>query len=328
MLGNEQSKRSANWNGSHVTCLLVHKCDGLNHEFCQRIRDVFVEYNIAIWRDHFRAGQHIKCRVEHSAFHEIDVVVYVFCPESAKSSACKHELRAAKNNGLPVLVILRKGEVPSEYRDRMYLDVRVTSDDLLDPKLRQLAPEVYGRGCLSRTIKGLRRPDADPVELRELALSIACKAHEGIVVEFLGQLASIYDEMTDPVVRFWVATAVSRTGSADAPVILRRFASQERKKHPHEYPLRAITEGLRLLGQPLESLDNNVAPSRNGDSQRTTSLRKKTTLIAVMIGLLALMAAFMMELNSTAQSYYPNTSGFDRGRCRVVTILSTLSACG
>jgi len=32
--------------------------------------------------------------------------------------------------------------------------------------------------------------------------------------------------------------------------------------------------------------------------------------------------------NSTAQSYYPNTSGFDRGRCRVVTILSTLSACG
>lgn len=239
----------SSYSGAFATCFFSHKCDDRNsrtgerHKFATLVGDMFRRHGLELLVDPFSPGVEVGARIRAIDFQAL---VFLCCPKSLDSEACKEELRIAQQKSVPVFVIRWRGKVPKEHRDRMFLDLPRVAGDEREKALGELASQIHPRAVLYREIRALGRGESPELH-REAAQRVADIANRDptAMAEFLEMLVRECPPGLDERAHYWLALALGRTGDPDAVNVLRQWGAWE---NLHPLVQAGIRESLQALG--------------------------------------------------------------------------------
>jgi hypothetical protein len=218
---------------SHITeidsieCLASHKCSEETHKLIDhRIRNIFKKHKVNLLRDKFDPGDDIDARIET---FDIQALLFFFNPDSWASQYCRKELGAAERLSIPVFLIRLAGDVPMEYKRRIYLDLPTLDNNMFKYQMEELAVAIHTRGCLYRNINCLYEL---PVEKSYGVIKeIYDLTDRTVLAEFVDQLGEQFFQVDNPTTQFWIATTIGKAGTLKAKGVLEGLLKQD--NHPY-----------------------------------------------------------------------------------------------
>jgi hypothetical protein len=226
--------------GSDLTCFAsYHWDDDPRRALLARMSAACERAGVRLQFEAFEVGLHIARRMETIEF---DSFVFLCTPASWASAACQAELRTARNRHVPVVTVRLRGEVPSELRERVFLDLEGVSGRAKAALLRELAGTMARRAWLHRRLLALDAP-ADPAVPWKEAKQLVEEVDSAFLAESAGQLETHYRPDVHPSIRYWLALGLGKAGTAEAASILDRFGWET-----EPFPLLGIQEAQQMLG--------------------------------------------------------------------------------
>jgi hypothetical protein len=228
-----------------IICLLSHKCGPVTHELGGKIRDVLRGFDIDLLIDPFRPGDDIETRMRT---FDIDAFVFLASAGSLASDPCRFEFETARRRSVPLFVAHLEGELPEPLRQRNHWKPPSPEDPAFAAKVGGLASAIRSRVEFARDAALLRTNNL-PQDAQDAARRIALKADRTAIAEFVPLLTQRYLEVEDdPTVRYWIALALGKAGTAEAAEALKQLPPED-----HPYALEGIRQALEMVAEEPKS---------------------------------------------------------------------------
>jgi hypothetical protein len=226
-----------------IKCLYSYHHSLATRALGERIRNSLSAQSVEILIDPLELADHVEASLRTFAF---DAVLFIGEPESWSSKYCQLELETAKHRSAPVFVARLSGDVPDQYRNRLYFEIARLANNEFETQMRHLATAMHERVNFISLIRALDKASY-PGESVRAGRDIFTNTRQTVLAEFLEQLAVRYRESTDPQERYWIALAVGKAGTSDAAKLLEQFRASE----CHPFPKEGISEAEMLLDQEV-----------------------------------------------------------------------------
>src|SRR6266851_2268007 len=119
-----------------VKCLYSYHHSSETRALGERVRNALGPLDVEILIDPLDLADHVETSLQTFAF---DAVLFIGEPESWNSKYCRLELETAKCRAAPIFVARLSGDIPQDYQDRLYFEIKGLTDQGFKMEMNRLA---------------------------------------------------------------------------------------------------------------------------------------------------------------------------------------------